>query len=345
MGFSDIPIRDAFLSLFTALFSNYRKYLLPIDDSTRPRHSSPGDMDMTLHFDKSAFLNENKSSRDFLSHMMDTQLFAKFVSDRSTTNNVDADEIIFFDESIIDKTKSTFITTRKKSTPLLDDTSHQIKDTFVVPAPNTIGLESAQHIRYERFPSRMRIENFGPARSATFLINVSDKVKAHGSSLRATYKHDKQSSLAPSGSFRGTSKNLRDKDDNVEVSNASSLRDTLSFIGMTLDHIILLSIAEVRRRQLQQQAILVEKLKQHIVQNKVVDASNSGTVSDYPSTRSRSKSSIVFRDNGDISIDEVDGSRTTFSANKIVSLSPDYAKTTSAHTIRLDGRNLKFYCA
>ena len=113
MGFSDIPIRDAFLSLFTALFNNYRKYLLPIDDSTRPRHSSPGDMDMTLHFDKSAFLNENKSSRDFLSHMMDTQLFAKFVSDRSTTNNVDADEIIFFDESIIDKTKSTFITTRK----------------------------------------------------------------------------------------------------------------------------------------------------------------------------------------------------------------------------------------
>ena len=103
------------------------------------------------------------------------------------------------------------------------------------------------------------------------------------------------------------------------------LRDTLSFIGMTLDHIILLSIAEVRRRQLQQQAILVKKLKQHIVQNKVVDASNSGTVSDYPSTRSRSKSSIVFRDNGDISIDEVDGSRTTFSANKIVSLSPDYA--------------------
>ena len=136
----------------------------------------------------------------------DTQLFAKFISDRSTTNDVDADEIIFFDESIIDKTKSTFITTRKKSTPLLDDTSHQIKDTFVVPAPNTIGLESAQRIRYERFPSRMRIENFGPARSATFLINVSDKVKAHGSSLRATYKHDKQSSLAPSGSFRGTSK-------------------------------------------------------------------------------------------------------------------------------------------
>ena len=93
MGFSDIPIRDAFLSLFTALFSNYRKYLLPIDDATRPRHSSPGDMDMTLHFDKSAFLNENKSSR-ILSHMMDTQLFAKFVSDRST-NNVDADEGIF----------------------------------------------------------------------------------------------------------------------------------------------------------------------------------------------------------------------------------------------------------
>ena len=110
---------------------------------------------------------------------------------------------------------------------------------------------------------------------------------------------------------------------------------------MTLDHIILLSIAEVRRRQLQQQAILVEKLKQHIVQNKVVDASNSGTVSDYPSTRSRSKSSIVFRDNGDISIDEVDGSRTTFSANKIVSLSPDYAKTTSAHTIRLDGKKFE----
>ena len=95
---------------------------------------------------------KTRVGREFLSHMMDTQLFAKFISDRSTTNDVDADEIIFFDESIIDKTKSTFITTRKKS-PLLDDTSHQIKDTFVVPAPNTIGLESAQHIRYERFPS------------------------------------------------------------------------------------------------------------------------------------------------------------------------------------------------
>ena len=99
---------------------------------------------------------------------------------------------------------------------------------------------------------------------------------------------------------------------------------------MTVDHIILLSIAEVRRRRLEQQAILVEKLKQHIVQNKVIDTSNSSTVGDYPklsSTRGRSKSSIVFRDNGDISIDEVDGSRTTFSANALVSLSPDYAKT------------------
>ena len=135
------------------------------------------------------------------------------------------------------------------------------------------------------------------------------------------------------GHFEEVAK-FEDKDNNFGASNVSSLRDTLSFIGMTLDHIILLSIAEVRRRQLEQQAILVEKLKQHIVQNKVVDASNSGTVVDITSTRGRSKSSIVFRDNGDIGIDEVDGSRTTFPQIKIVSLSPDYEKLRpSCHSV------------
>ena len=241
--------------------------MYPIDDSTRQKYNSPGDLDMALHFDKASFLNENRSSKEFLSHMMETQLFAKFISDRST-KDLKLEEIVFFDESIINNAKSrgTFIT-RKKSTPLLDDVSHRIKDTFVVPAPNTIGLESAQHIRYERFPTRMRIDNFGPARDATFLVKVSDKVKTIGGSLRLLYRHGKRS---PS-----TSEDLKTSGDRFGESgdrnSANSFREILSFINIMIDHIVLLSIAEVQRRQIQQQKVLVETLKNHILSNETVD--------------------------------------------------------------------------
>ena len=246
--------------------------------------------------------------------MMETQLFAKFISDRST-KDLKLEEIVFFDESIINNAKSrgTFIT-RKKSTPLLDDVSHRIKDTFVVPAPNTIGLESAQHIRYERFPTRMRIDNFGPARDATFLVKVSDKVKTIGGSLRLLYRHGKRS---PS-----TSEDLKTSGDRFGESgdrnSANSFREILSFINIMIDHIVLLSIAEVQRRQIQQQKVLVETLKNHILSNETVDTADDGSIvvrgnesMERSGARRRGNSNIIIRKNGNISIDSLDGTTST----------------------------------
>jgi hypothetical protein len=348
MGFNDAPIRDAFLNLFTSLFSNYRKYLYPVDDSTRNKYNSPSDVDMTLHFDKMSFLNENKSNREFLSHMMDTQLFAKFVSDRSTGDSK-LDEITFFDESIINNAKSrgTFITARKKSTPLLDDDSHRIKDTFVVPAPNTIGLESAQHIRYKRFPTRMRVGNFGPARDATFLVQVSNKVRTTGATLRLIYRHDKRSGIV--GSVEKSNK--ENFDEHGGKYNANSFREILSFINILVDHIVLMSIAEVQRRKIKQQNILVETLKNHILLKESVDADDDGSIlvrgsdnvnkSKTRSERKRKNSHIVFEKNGNISIGAVNGRSITIERRNDMSMYGDGFYSDANDQIKSDSNNNK----
>ena len=64
-GFSDIPIRDAFLRVFVHLLANYRKFMPKDVDETvsSPRNS--------VEFDKVSFINENKSSREFLGSLVD----------------------------------------------------------------------------------------------------------------------------------------------------------------------------------------------------------------------------------------------------------------------------------
>ena len=245
-GFSDIPIRDAFLRLFVHLLANYRKFMRKDLDETisSPRNS--------VEFDKVSFINENKSSREFLGSLVETQMFAKFISDRCDSST-DSNEIRFFDESIIEKGPRsgslTFGRTITKATPLLDDKSHNIKDTYVVPAANTLGLETVERIQYDSFPETLQVENFGPARTETFLVETSPKVVSSSLSIRRIYIH--RSATSP-----------------VEtrlVDHRQSFRQVISFVGILVDHIILLSIAEVRRKKLEEQELVVKQLRKHIL--------------------------------------------------------------------------------
>ena len=160
----------------------------------------------------------------------------------------------------------------------------------------------------------MRIDNFGPARDATFLVKVSDKVKTIGGSLRLLYRHGKRS---PS-----TSEDLKTSGDrfgeNGDRNSANSFQEILSFINIMIDHIVLLSIAEVQRRQIQQQKVLVETLKNHILSNETVDTADDGSIvvkgnesMERSGARRRGNSNIIIRKNGNISIDSLDGTTST----------------------------------
>lgn len=203
-----------------------------------------------LNFDKVGFLNENKTNREFLGQVIDTQLFAKFVTDRSDPASAPS-EVVFFDESIIDKGHKKSFSLRSSTTantPLLNDTSHIIKDTYVVPAPNTLGLESDKRVKYSSFPESLATENYGPARTETFLVEVGEKPHRASAALRSIYHH--RNAVSPV--------------EETEATPVQSFQHVISFINVIVDHIVLLAISEVQRKYIAEQSNELEKLKLQI---------------------------------------------------------------------------------
>jgi hypothetical protein len=307
LGFTDVPIRDAFLRFFVSLFANYKKFLSTGSDTISSPFSN-------LNFDKVSFLNENKTNREFLGQVVDTQLFAKFVTDRSDPTS-ESSEVVFFDESIIDKAHKKSFSLRSstlQSTPLLNDRSHAIKDTYVVPAPNTLGLESDERVKYHSFPSKLSTENYGPARTETFLVDVSEKAHRVSATLRSIYHHRH---IVPAVS-------------EASITPAQSFRQVISFINIIVDHIVLLSVAEVRRKKLEEQTKLLQQLQHQM---------------SMPSNRMMSRTAVppspAATNNGDGGVDfssplGIDSLQSTNKMENSVGFVQEYARTVGGNDSR-----------
>lgn len=124
-------VRNAFLRFFVKTFQNYDKYI--IDENRHEKSQKPNrkiiDQSENDRFRGTDFLNDlnlSDSAREFLSRLVSSQMFERFIEERIA--NPEQAEVLFFDESIIaknnrSKSKNLKAGMKKKPTPFLDDQS------------------------------------------------------------------------------------------------------------------------------------------------------------------------------------------------------------------------------
>eukprot|EP00118_Oscarella_pearsei_P021141 m.235821 g.235821 ORF g.235821 m.235821 type:complete len:1382 (+) comp40129_c1_seq15:72-4217(+) len=156
---SNISVREAFLRFLAGLLKGYQTFLKPI--TCAPSDSST---DIRSLFDLKGFKKTKSSSEmEFFNGLLTTQMFAKFVEERSFTSHHDS-SLAFFDECT-DKFMQKEPLVEVENDPTCSD--HR---TVVVNPPDASGLKRGLTFNYTSFP---------PLKESLF-VN-SEKVAMHSS--------------------------------------------------------------------------------------------------------------------------------------------------------------------
>ncbi|XP_035218494.1 C-myc promoter-binding protein-like [Stegodyphus dumicola] len=158
----ELEIQEAFLRFMSSILKGYRSFLLPI--TTAP---TIGTTDPNSLFDLSGFLrSRDKAYSRFYSMMMKTQMFIRFIEERSFVSDKDA-SLAFFDECTekIDSAESS-------DTKFLEiDESHMSDRTVFVAPPEPVGLPPGLEYRYKQFGTlKPQLFHKNPAKSLLNLI-------------------------------------------------------------------------------------------------------------------------------------------------------------------------------
>eukprot|EP00742_Colponemidia_sp_Colp-10_P008924 GILJ01009697.1.p1 GENE.GILJ01009697.1~~GILJ01009697.1.p1 ORF type:complete len:1130 (-),score=163.99 GILJ01009697.1:140-3529(-) len=152
-------VRSAFLRFMVYVLSRYPNYTL------KDAGAGSG-----VRFNKEQFLaNAPEGCRALLAQIMDSQMFERFIEERIQSLADPFPEVRFFDESIKAKINRSKWAVRKQDTPFLASNEDAIKETFVAPPPNTLGLDPNINYRYDYFP-RFKADLFGPVRTVKPLV-------------------------------------------------------------------------------------------------------------------------------------------------------------------------------
>ena len=91
----DLEIRDAFLKFMVSILAGYRHFLLPITSAP-----TVGATDVDNLFDQGGFLrSRDKNFHKFYNMLMKTQMFTKFIEERSFVSETNTC-LAFFDECV-----------------------------------------------------------------------------------------------------------------------------------------------------------------------------------------------------------------------------------------------------
>jgi hypothetical protein len=143
-AFDAREIRAAFLRFFVACFLDYGVFV------SRETVGLDGEERTIARFDSDGFYKRHEYRSRFLSDMVETQMFEKFIQDRELTPM--PDEIRLFDEAILDKRRRNRFSGQKYTTPFLDNTSWDIAEVFSPPLPSLHGVPEGQNFYYPNFP-------------------------------------------------------------------------------------------------------------------------------------------------------------------------------------------------
>jgi hypothetical protein len=164
-GFSVKEIRSAFLRFFVSVLRHYDKHV-NLKSNSQP-------------FNRDGFMKEsshlNSESHEFTVNLLQSQMFERFIEER--ISNPGQPEIMFFNESIIQKMNRSATLTRgkKKATPFLSDNSDNVSETFNPPPPSNWGLpDDGRLYSYSNFPS-LDPTRFGNVRAPRQLMKEPEQ--------------------------------------------------------------------------------------------------------------------------------------------------------------------------
>ncbi len=161
-------IRETFLRFFVSLLRRYKECMLKSSDFTDSRRSG---------FNDGAFLKLHpESDVPFLTKLLQSQMFARFVEDR--IKNPDMNEVKFLDEKIIEKLNRSIAVMKKKGeTPFLDSVEMEIKSTYSAPLPDIRDLPRNVIYTFDYFP-RLNKSLFGEPRPPRQLFTEMETARA-----------------------------------------------------------------------------------------------------------------------------------------------------------------------
>jgi len=123
-------------------------------------------------------LSLSSGSREFVSAVLQTQMFQRFLEDRKEREK--NPEILFFDEHIIAKNNrsklKTILKEGREKTPFLDDQKWKVSEVFTPAAPSNWGLpDDGRAYHYGHFP-KLDEQFFGKARKCKQFKHHTDVV-------------------------------------------------------------------------------------------------------------------------------------------------------------------------
>ncbi|CAG0896670.1 unnamed protein product, partial [Darwinula stevensoni] len=149
----ETSIQEAFLRFTASILKGYHNYLLPITKAPSTRAT-----DAAYLFDLQAFLrSREKTHHTFYAHLMKTQMFIRFIEERSFVSSKDS-SLVFFDD-IMEKMSGDLDVDHGGQRLLELDSPHS--DCFVfLPPPDSQGLPPDSSFLYPEF--RLRNIEFYP---------------------------------------------------------------------------------------------------------------------------------------------------------------------------------------
>ncbi|KAL0276469.1 UNVERIFIED_CONTAM: hypothetical protein PYX00_004034 [Menopon gallinae] len=175
-----LEIQEAFLRFMATILKGYRSYLLPITKAPTVGTTDPNSL-----FDLQGFLkSRDRAHHKFFVMLMKTQMFIRFIEERSFVSDMDAG-LAFFDEC------TEKVDSEDGAGRWLDfEESHRSERTVFIPPPEPVGLPPGATYSYDGFNLD---NNLFKHRETKNSLNVSSNENMPGSPMARRTKHEVKS--------------------------------------------------------------------------------------------------------------------------------------------------------
>lgn len=172
----ELEIQDAFLRFMAMILKGYRSFLLPITKAP-----TVGSTDPTSLFNMQAFLrSRDKAHAKFYSMLVRTQMFIRFIEERSFVSDMDMAGLAFFDECTerVDEENVMLLE--------LDESQHSERTVFIPPPEAATNVQQIIYDTFKLNPDLMKPQKHVNLKNPVF----SDFTIVPGSPMARRTKHE-----------------------------------------------------------------------------------------------------------------------------------------------------------
>ncbi|XP_012257987.2 C-myc promoter-binding protein isoform X2 [Athalia rosae] len=187
----ELEIQDAFLRFMAIILKGYRSYLLPITKAP-----TVGSTDPTSLFNMQAFLrSRDKAHAKFYSMLVRTQMFIRFIEERSFVSDMDMAGLAFFDECTE--------RVEEEIGPLLelDESQHSERTVFIPPPEAGPNQKALSYKTFKLNPELMRPQKNlslkNPALSAFSMVPGSPMARRTKHEIKVAQKMARKQAAVP----------------------------------------------------------------------------------------------------------------------------------------------------